>query len=420
MPKIRIQTLVMRHENFTGDVKFISVMSSHQQNVKMPETEQSAFLRLEDYSAPSMPTQDSVRRWYSSFLRNFRSLQKDDNDQSSLKDASKEVVDDAVQRPAYGSVVDDLNAEYLAWVNADDGSVDRVRLLVLPPCDWSNVIRVWAEQQSLNVLQAPSREAILQGVDQGSTEPIDGNDDTPIVIPRLEDFFVRHHRGLDFIRSMLATINQGNQRILIGCNAWAWHFLQASLFADKMLPTAQTLKPYNANRLQRWLRSMVEEDSDSELKLKFYGTYNQDDDADTPSKFYYQLAALSRGAPWIAWAMMRARLELEPDSAKLSQRQRRQNDDVTHLWISPTMERSIPHQLRSAGRLVLHSLLIHGPLTMDELKITVPSISDFNVVSGLQRLGLLEHDQQKFRCAAAMYHTIRSELSTAGFPMAEL
>lgn len=383
----------------------------------MPETETSAFIPLKDYSAPAMPTQDSVRRWYSSFLRNLQSLQKDDKKQSSLKEASKDVIDDAVQRPAYGSTVDDLNAEYLDWFNADDKNSERVRLLVLPPCDCSNVIRVWAEKQSLNVLEAPSREAILQGFDE---ETIDSNRDAPIVIPRLEDFFVRHHNGLHLIRSMLANINRANQQILIGCNAWAWHFLQAAIFADKILPAPHTLKPYDANRLKHWLRSMVEDDSDSELKLKFYGRYNQDDDADTPSKFYFQLAALSRGAPWIAWAMLRARLELEPDDAELSHRQRQQAEDVTNLWISPTMERSIPHQLRSAGQLVLHSLLIHGPMTMDELQITLPSISDFNVVHGLQRLGLLEFDQQKFRCAAAMYHTIRSELSTAGFPMAEL
>ena len=383
----------------------------------MPVTTNTQFLPLDEYSVPAMPTQDSVRRWYSSALRFFSGGEDSGSTQSSLTKASQDLLDEAVHRPAYGSAIDDLNAEHLDWITSKDRGDNNVRLLVLPPCDTANIVQVWAEEHSLNVLPAPPRDAILLEDDFASIEP---GGDEPLVIPRLEDFMVRHHQGLNLVRSLLTSANQSDRRFFIGCNAWAWEFLKASVFADKMLPQPQTFKPYEADRLKAWLGKIVEDDDHPKIKLKFYGSYNQDGDDDTPSTFYHQLAALSRGVPWVAWEMMRARLELEPQDAEQSEESHEESDGRVTLWVSPTIERAIPATLRSSGLLILHTLLIHGPMQLEELRIAIPAVTDFHVVYGLERLGFIKFTDSKVHCAAAMYSTVRNELSTAGFPMASL
>ena len=383
----------------------------------MAASTKTKFLPLEDYSAPSMPTQDSVLRWYSSALRFFKKQEDDVVTRSSLTRAATNLLDEAIQRPAYGSAIDDLNTEYLGWMSGEDCGSDEVRLIVLPPCDCENVIQVWANDNSLNVLQAPSRGAILEQADYASIDP--GGDD-PLVIPRLEDFMVRHHQGLNLVRSLLTHINQSDRRFFIGCNAWAWEFLKASIFADKMLPSPQTFQPYTADRLKQWLGAMVEDDDSAEIKLKYYGSYNEDNDVETPFNFYHQLSALSRGVPWIAWAMMRDRLKLEPEDAEQIEDSLQDSDGRTTLWVSPLNDRTIPAALRSSGLLILHTLLIHGPLTLSELQIAVPAVTDFHVVHGLERLGFITSTDSKMHCDAALYSTVRDELSTAGFPLASV
>ena len=383
----------------------------------MPASSNAQFSPLEDYSVPAMPTQDSVRRWYSSALRFF---EKGDNSVSthpSFTKASPLLLDEVIHRPAYGSALKDLDTEYLDWMSSGERSDENVRLLVLPPCDSANLIHIWAEKHSLKVLQSPSREAILREDDFASIVP---GGDEPLVIPRLEDFMVRHHQGLNLLRALLTQINQTERRFFIGCNAWVWEFLKATIFADKMLPPPQTFKPYDADRLKQWLGKMIEDDDRPKIKLKFYGSYNQDGDDETPSTFYHQLAALSRGVPWIAWAMMRARLELEPEDAEQSEESLKDSDGRVTFWVSPTIERSIPAALRSSGLLILHTLLIHGPMELEELQIAVPAVTDFHVVYGLERLGFVELSDSKIYCTAAMYSTVRKELSTAGFPLASL
>ena len=383
----------------------------------MPASTETQFLPLEDYSIPAMPTQDSVLRWYTSAIRFFEKGEVQAPTRTSLTSASQSLLDEAVPRPTFGSAVDDLNAEHLDWMSGKDHGDTNVRLLVLPPCDSENLIQVWADKQDLNVLEAPSREAILQQTDFASIDP---GGDEPLVIPRLEDFMVRHHQGLNLVRSMLTHINQSDRRFFIGCNAWAWEFLKASIFADKMVPSPQTFKPYEADRLKQWLGTMIEDDDNEGMKLKFYGSYNEDQDNETPSNFYHQLAALSRGVPWIAWAMMRARLELEPDDTQQSRESSDQSKGRTTLWVSPSIDRSIPAVLRSSGLLILHALLIHGPMTLDELQIAAPAVTDFHVVYGLERLGFVKFTESKMHCVAALYYSIRGELSTAGYPLASL
>ncbi|MDB4766569.1 hypothetical protein OAG71_02655 [bacterium] len=384
----------------------------------MPASTKTQFLPLEEYSAPAMPTQDSVRRWYTSAIRFFDKGEEQVAARFSLTKASDALLDEAVSRPAFGAAVDDLDAEHLEWMSSKDRGNPNVRLLVLPPCDSENVIQVWAERHSFHVLQAPSREAILQQTDFASIDP---GGDGPIIIPRLEDFMVRHHQGLNLLRSLLTEVNQSERQFFIGCNAWAWEFLKASIFADKMLPSPQSFKPYEADRLKQWLGTMIEDNDNKKINLKFYGAYNEDQDAETPSNFYHQLAALSRGVPWVAWAMMRARLELEPDEdAEPSNEPLEQSDGRTTLWVSPSVEHPIPAALRSSGLLILHALLIHGPMTLEELQIAAPAVTDFHVVYGLERLGFVKFTDSQIHCDAAMYFSVRGELSTAGFPLASL
>lgn len=406
-----------------------------------PPQPEEPFLELSDYCVPAMPTQDSVRRWYDTLVRFFKSdVQVEAESKSSLQRASRPLLNRAVRRPAYSNAIQELNAVQLPWLNnpvGQDGCADQfviddqwIRMLVLPPCETSNVLNVWAEQNSIPVLHPPTREQIV-GQGDRPTDVVGHvlNDDGPLVIARLEDFFVRHHNGLRFVRELLKAVNQTRRRILIGCNAWAWEFLTATVSADKLLPSPITFAPYHADRLQQWLYTMIEGEGGAELKLKFYGAYNKDGDSDSPSQLFYQLAALSRGTPWVAWSMIRARLELVPDDADRPKRagktqpsdpQEDPPSEATELWVAPATERTISPKLRPDGLLILHSLLIHGELTMEQLQQTVPVVSDFNVVYGLLRSGFVERQQGTLRCSACHYTTVRKELNKSGFPVAEL
>jgi hypothetical protein len=67
--------------------------------------------------------------------------------------------------------------------------------------------------------------------------------------------------------------------------------------------------------------------------------------------------------------------------------------------------------------LILHALLIHGGLTEPLIARTVPLVSYTNVLASLVSAGLIDREDDAYRCVPAAYPVIREGLKNNGYPM---
>lgn len=65
--------------------------------------------------------------------------------------------------------------------------------------------------------------------------------------------------------------------------------------------------------------------------------------------------------------------------------------------------------------LTLQALLIHGVLTLRQLRLVLPVQEDAGLLPALVHAGYLTRDGEHFACAPAAYPATRSALAAAGF-----
>ncbi len=98
-----------------------------------------------------------------------------------------------------------------------------------------------------------------------------------------------------------------------------------------------------------------------------------------------------------------------------------ESDDAHTLWVIALEEFSLPGRGSDDSLLVLHALLIHGPMAPARLADVLPFSGAGNTVNSLLAAGILEHDEHhRLACTPEAYPAIRTGLTTAGFPIAEV
>ena len=69
---------------------------------------------------------------------------------------------------------------------------------------------------------------------------------------------------------------------------------------------------------------------------------------------------------------------------------------------------------------VLHALLIHGPMTPQELRLVLPIVGESNIAPVLAKAGFVERRGATYACRAAAYPVMREGLAKAGLPLGEI
>lgn len=378
------------------------------------------FRPLGKYEWPSTAVNRGVDLALAQFRKKFRRSDKDAGiDAEHLVPATPEMLDRVCEPPSHFPLISELDATLGSWLLGET-STDRVKTIVLPPCDRDDLLSHWAVTHDLQVFGTDRLMAELDGLDDPHA--------TPLVIPKLERRFLRTRGGLHDIRQLLDRLAVMERRIIMGCNSWAWQFLRKSCEIDLIFAAPMTLQAFDKNRLRNWLGTLALDPAD-EATLCFRSASSGQDvfgngEGETEiSAYMTDLAKGSIGVPWVAWHLWKKSLHTAKplDGAEDPKDDRHAKADTREtVWVTDIKSPSVPNRNDQNAFLVLHALLIHGGLTQDQIVQTVPLVTYTHVLASLVRSGLIDKVEGLYRCIPAAYPVIRDGLSNSGYPVDSL
>lgn len=379
------------------------------------------FQPASDYHAPALPTADAIQ---SSINRVRQLFKKSDNPpyiaDDRLQRTTADTLNTVAAPPEGGRLLEELQLSLTDWLT-DPSPASLRKLIVLPPCEQDGIIQAWANTNNHCVLAPPDRTRLLSA-NSDALPSLEG--DGLLVIPQLERWFLRHRNGLTLIRALLAQLDTLNRKCLIGCNSWAWRFLGKAVGADLALPNALTFQAYDAERLRGWFKELAAADSEHQVTLRLpeNGKDVLSADEESDHGYFVKLAARSRGIPWVAWQLWRRSLRagIEADSDDDAATRASLDADEQTLWVAALEDYSLPASAGEGALFVLQALLIHGEMSLTELRAVLPLVGESNVLATLIGAGFVTRRENSITCLAAAYPAIRANLETAGFPTSPL
>ncbi len=387
--------------------------------VNLPE-----LIALGDYSAPTMPTERAFRV---AMARLKRRISGSDDDpllqRAALARASRSLVNDFADPPACGPLLQALDAQFAAWA-ADASAPDRLRTLILPPCDGAGTLALWAHTRGHSVLRAPARIQLIGPATDEQQPDLAGAG--LLVIPRLEEWFLRQRNGLHALRLLLARLASAERRCLVGCDSWAWRYIVKSAGADLSLPQPHTFAPFDARRLRGWFASLANDSQGVTATFRLAGNGDDvlacGDDGEPRNAHLRQLAARSGGIPWVAWHLWRAGLKVSADETLSDRAAQATAGDARTVWVVDVDDNALPSANEDRALLVLQALLVHGALTPAELDAVLPITGEPDMLAALVASCHLQREpgSGRYSVRPTAYPAVRKALQAAGFPMGAL
>ena len=368
-----------------------------------------------DYDAPSLPTDDWLRTLWT---RAKALLQKPDDAPFLASDKLRRTTRDDLKQsaPPCSPLLDEMDASFGEWAG-DSSPAQWLQLVVLPPCDENDTVRLWAERHGYQALSPPTRDD-LRGGESPDLPDLAG--DGVLVIPDLGCWFLRHRLGLAHVRALLAALAVLQRKCLVGCNSWARTFLGAAVEANLTLPAGLTFEPFDADRLQDWFtRDVLSRDGDAVSLRASQSGKTISPRGEGTAGYFQRLAAQSRGIPWVAWWIWRDSLRTAADDDE-SQDAVDSTEGKQTLWVAALEEFALPTRHEPDELLVLQAILIHGRLDAAVLAAVVPTMREASIMQSLLKAGVIERDAGQVRCRAAAYPAVRRGLIAAGFPADEI
>ena len=399
----------------------------------MSDSLRPQIIPLDEYEFPDAPAINRVQAWYDAIrhkVMQARSEHAVTDDRLSRTELStlREFIDEPVCRPLLDSLND--KCEGANW------SESFLELLIIPPCDSTGIVADWARQNRHQVLEPPTRDALCAHL---SPELPTLEGEGLLVIPRLEYWFMRHRRGLRHVSALLKRIRQCDRPVLVSCNSWCWRYLVHVVDADLILPAPVTFEAFDAQRLRDWINELSSHNDTDAVRILDVRDGRDIMNGDEISERFTKLADLSLGIPWVAWQLWRRSLrtadERDAEEAQVEEAQEveeidagEENDEsqtagktqatsgAKTLWITSNPSPLIPPGHEPEAHRLLHALLIHDSLSVEELAEVLPNVGESNITPALMRAGFIEMFNDQLRVRAAAYPAVRSGLSGAGIP----
>lgn len=243
---------------------------------------------------------------------------------------------------------------------------------------------------------------------------------TLMMIPCLDQCFLRCIGGwnsIEYLRDMI--IHNRNCFWVIGCNHWAWDFLDFVCQISAYFSEVKPLPELDGAMIQTWLnpiaKTMVEPDAIEDSK-------------DNLSQAYWRtLASQSSGVSSIAFGVWLNSLRVKRDQLEdgnlsqlnLSETSTTNKTRFTLRQTKPTLP-SLP-PLTGIDRYLLHSLLIHGQMSHVHLALSLgePESQIQARIQGLLRAGILASSNGMLSVRAAHYAKLKIELTNNNFFVGE-
>ncbi len=412
-----------------------SLLATTGKQVNLPsELKLWDFISCNDFEIPRSPTEETARShsrrlWH--WLK-YDVLGRPNPDTESVADkrslpSPAELTAVAVE-PDWCAAAEALGADLDHWLE-NIPSATSVRALVGPPeSGTADVLRTLVEQRQLKVLTPPpvnillddpeAHEVVLQSLDEATDELL--------VVPSFENFYLRHQNGTAFVRQVVERLLR--RPVLLGCDSWAWAFLQQAIGIEDTLGKPITLAAFDGHRLDAWLRShydlQVTEFRQSRDNQPVFPSRSavspgdQHEPEQEVSTLIKSLAARARGNLGVALALWCSGLRTRDPQSKQSEPSAAMSRQV--YWVVAPSEREsamLSEKLRQSHRFILHAILLHGGLP-PSLLFTLLPLSPEDItrgVSELKRAGLIHEQQGILKVALTEYPEIRQNLVDEGF-----
>lgn len=274
----------------------------------------------------------------------------------------------------------------------DQPTMNSLVVLASPLEDTSPLFEEVIQRQSpsLPVIYFPKlRPENYQEISQKLTTLVtEAEEKSLIVIPHLTACFLRRIQGLDGIVTLreIAVQDTANQQHfwLIGCNYWAWQYLDYICHTHACFEQILTLPKLSETDLSEWLQPLVDKEFLPDLD---------------PSNLK-QLAQNSLGVGKVAAYLWLRSLRLQGEQM---------------ILLPPDLPK-LP-SLPGRDRYLLYSLLLHKRLTLGELAESLGENSNVmrSYVQELRLSGLIQGSFQALELNPLYYPQLRLELAQNNF-----
>lgn len=439
-------------------------------------------IALENYARPPEPASEVVRNGLHAFEQQLRhALGAPTEDptmqQRNLRAAPPLLLERIVPEPAWTNFyLEPVQAVLASWLAADAATAGARLFVSAPHSTLYASIKTWAKREAWQILEPPTPDEIL--ADDGRwlarwQDHAQGR----WLLPPLERCYLRHHNGLTLIRRLVEIVRLQQPTCLLVCSSWAWAYLDQALHISSALPIPLTLPPFDAYDLNHWLAhlsppavrdDLVFREADSgeaifwreeteagqvdagngadgapdngrsilgrtaawlgaavadgwvALQKWGYRAWHGRPNAQAHSQFLKHLAARSRGAPKVAWAIWRHSLQVVADEVEHNVQVTAAEDSRRTIWVRPWEELGLPTVMPGAGisqALVLHALLLHNGLTEELLPAVLPVRSSeiLHCLHQLEHAGLVIRQQDVWQTTPLGYPAVRSFLASENF-----
>lgn len=255
-----------------------------------------------------------------------------------------------------------------------------------------------------------------------------------IVIPNLSWCFLRCIEGLDSIELIQELIIQHPSIFwLIGCNDWAWQYLNYVCHTSAYFDHVISLPSLKDQDLKAWLSPVSDtldlvfqhEDSNNNQKAQSEISSDTDDEMTKEEKRYFEhLTSISRGLSAVAAQYWLNSLRLpssENDDEPAATESGEEKQPISTVTVVKQSERPNLPTLSKDERYLLFSLGLHDSLTLGDLALSLgeqPYIVQAQVQT-LQRHGVIESDQGLLRINPTYYVQIQKDLNENKFLVGE-
>ncbi len=381
------------------------------------------FVRLHEYRVPSVPARSAAAKAWASFKGVFRHA-ADDAQAPIKKEAELRALPEVRLQHLVPPIDWTAAAQALDVALADSRFSSAATAAVpfvigQPHCGHTRIVGRWGEGHDAVPIEAPTVEQILAG-DRRWFDAWPAPD-RPWVLPNLERCYLRHARGLALVRELLARVAGGNAgRGLIGCDSWAWAYLQRVWPLAKS--DALTLQAFDGDRLSRLFAQLASPRQTGRLRFRNASTGHDllsvPTEPEQASAEIVRLAAHCRGNVGTARSYWREQLRDEPEeegkdlAANAPAPQTGEPQDEV-VWVSAALPGpTSPIEADEDTAFVLHALLLHDGLPATLLPELLPLALHrcLAVLLRLQDLGLVQLRGERWAVDALGYALVRELL----------
>ena len=405
------------------------------------------FVPWSQYVKPREPTGEVMRKGiFGLWDRLWRAPEKTKEKvvQTELREVDQSMLNRIIPVPNWKEAVPALNGALSDWLNTDHPECPFRIVLGAPHSGVSEILECLGETPPWRILRAPSTNQILAGGDAWISR-IPDSSNAFLIIPHLEHYYLRHYEGLDLMRKLVDKLLSFSGRCIIGCDTWAWAYLNMALQLESFLPEPLTLAAFDRERLERCFQPPSTEGS--EAVFRFRQTDNgkfvllpvkgNEKEAGGQQKggeekkgegekvevtdFLNHVAAFSRGILGIALAVWKYSLRLAPEEeANEKVRQTAAADRGNTIWVRPWNDLDLPVLPRQMDRdlyFVLDAILLHGGLSTQLLSHLLP-LAPPEILRTLhlsRAAGLLALEKGVWHIPALGYPAVRQFLASGGY-----